>query len=198
MIAGPQIISAILLATSTNPRRNSLGYIAGVTVAVTIGTTISYVVANLFHSSTSSTSALAHNKIIDYAVAALLIYLGVHVFLHRKRSEPPKWMGKLQSTNPRFSFKLGFLLFLLMPTDIITMIAVGSTLAQREKAWWFSLPFILLTVLLISAPLLMLLLLGKRAKVVLPKTRDWMNAHSWIISEIVILFFLASTINDMI
>ena len=41
--------------------------------------------------------------------AARRVGLG-HVFLTRKQSEPPKWMGRLERANPRLSFRLGFLL----------------------------------------------------------------------------------------
>jgi len=44
--------------------------------------------------------------------------------------------------------------------------------------------------LLLAVPSLMVLLLGNRAKVLLPKVRDWMNANSWIVSEIVLVLFV--------
>ena len=40
MVAGPQIISAILLATSRDARRNSLAFVAGVALAITLGTLV--------------------------------------------------------------------------------------------------------------------------------------------------------------
>ena len=37
----------------------------------------------------------------------------------------------------------------------------------------------------------MVLVLGERATTVLPtKIRDWMNNNSWIISEVVLVFFI--------
>jgi len=42
----------------------------------------------------------------------------------------------------------------------------------------------------VSIPLFVLLVLGYRAETILPKVRAWMNANSWIVSEIVIAFFL--------
>jgi hypothetical protein len=103
-------------------------------------------------------------------------------------------MGKLATAGPRFSFSLGFLLFLLMPTDVITMITVGTSLARHDSSLLKGLPFLFLTVLLISIPLLVLLILGKRADAILASAREWMNANSWIVSETVIVFFLGVTI----
>jgi hypothetical protein len=60
-----------------------------------------------------------------------------------------------------------------------------------------SLPFVLVTLLLVSLPLIDLLLLGKRGED-LPKVRDWMTSDSWVISEIVIAFFLALTISSLL
>jgi small neutral amino acid transporter SnatA (MarC family) len=39
MIAGPQIITAVLLATGRDPRRNSLAFLTGAALAITAGTT---------------------------------------------------------------------------------------------------------------------------------------------------------------
>jgi threonine/homoserine/homoserine lactone efflux protein len=197
MVAGPQIVSSVFLATSGDGRRNSLAYIAGVALATTVGVIVWFIVAGLIHNETKTSSSSAGKNAISYAVIALLAFLIVRVFLSRKESEPPKWMGKLQSASPRFAFKLGFLLFIAMPTDIATEIAVGSYMAQHNSEWWRALPFIGLTVLLIATPLIMLLLLGSRAEVLLPKVRDWMNSNSWIINEAVLAFFLAMTINGL-
>jgi hypothetical protein len=57
---------------------------------------------------------------------------------------------------------------------------------------------VLVTLLLVSLPLMDLLLLGKRGEDLLPKVRDWMTNNSWVISEIVIAFFLALTISSLL
>jgi hypothetical protein len=54
-----------------------------------------------------------------------------------------------------------------------------------------ALPFILLTLFFLALPALAVLALGQRAKAVLPKVRDWMDDNSWIVSEIVLVFFIA-------
>jgi small neutral amino acid transporter SnatA (MarC family) len=42
MVAGPQIISAILLATGHDARRNSLAFLLGAALAITAGTMLAY------------------------------------------------------------------------------------------------------------------------------------------------------------
>lgn len=99
-------------------------------------------------------------------------------------------MGSLENASPRFSFRLGFLLLGVFPTDILTSVAVGTYLSGHGDPWWHALPFIALTLLFLSAPALTVLLLGRRGQELLPKVRDWMDANSWIVNEIVIAFFI--------
>ncbi|MGH2774846.1 MAG: GAP family protein [Actinomycetota bacterium] len=189
MVAGPQIVSAILLATSQEARRSSLAYVLGVALAVVIGLTIIYTLATVLDVEASSGGESDKNW-VDYAITALLLFLMVRVYLRRHDTEPPKWMGKLATATPGFAFKLGFLLFLVMPTDVITVATVATFLVRQDAPLFYALPFVFLTVLLVAIPLLVLLLLGPRADVILPKLRAWMNANSWIVSEFVILLFL--------
>jgi hypothetical protein len=131
-------------------------------------------------------------------VLGVLAALMVMVFARRKRNQPPKWMGKLEEAKPRFAFKLGFLLFIAMPSDEATMLAVSASLAGHDKPWWHVLPFLAVTVLLLALPLLALLALGQRAVRTLPKVRDWANANSWLVSEAVILIFVAIVLVDLV
>jgi hypothetical protein len=54
-----------------------------------------------------------------------------------------------------------------------------------------------LTLLLLAVPAIAVGPLGRRAKTVLPKIRDWMSENSWVVSEIVLVFFVAITINSL-
>jgi hypothetical protein len=191
MIAGPQILSAIFLATSDNWRRNSAAYLAGAALSITLIVTIAY-----FASSGASDEG-ASDDTLDIVVLVLLVAAALHVFLTRKTAKPPKWMGKLQTASPKLSFKLGFLLLGVFPTDILTSFAVGSYLASHGDPWWHYLPFVLLTVLLLALPAILLLAFGQRAQAFLPKARDWMNTNSWIVSEIVIGLFIVITANSL-
>jgi hypothetical protein len=191
MIAGPQILSAIFLATSQNWRRNSAAYIAGAAVSITAVVTIAYFVGS------GVSDAGASDNTLYIAVLILLVLAALRTFLKRKEAEPPKWMGRLQTANPKFSFKLGLLLLGVFPTDILTSWAVGTFLASHDDPWWHYLPFVLLTLLFLALPTILLLLFGDRAQAFLPKARDWMNANSWVVSEIVIVLFIAITANSL-
>jgi Sap, sulfolipid-1-addressing protein len=188
MVAGPQIISAFLFATSESWKRISAAYVLGAAVSITAVVSAGYLLANGADGGGEGDSGL---NTIDYVVLALLVFAAIHTFRSRQESEPPKWMGKLQAATPRTALVLGFLLLGFFPSDLVTSISVGSFLGNHGDAWWEVLPFVGLTLLLLGSPALAVALLGDRAQAVLPRIRDWMNANSWIVSEVVLVFFIA-------
>lgn len=191
MIAGPQVLSAIFLATSENWRRNSAAFVGGAAVSITTIVTLAFLLA------TGASDQGASNKALDIIFMVLLLVAGTHTFLTRKTSKPPKWMGKLEEAHPRGSFRLGFLLLGVFPTDILTSIAVGGTVARNGDSWWQVLPFVLMTLLFLALPSLLLFVMGRRAQTLLPKVRDWMNDNSWVVSEVVIGLFVVITASSM-
>jgi hypothetical protein len=107
-------------------------------------------------------------------------------------------MGRLQSATAGFAFKLGFLLLGIFPTDIVTSVTVGTKLARDGDPWWHGLGFVAVTLFLLAIPMLCVLVLGKSAQVALPKVRDWMNSHSWVVSEFVIGIFVVIEISSLL
>jgi Sap, sulfolipid-1-addressing protein len=199
MVAGPQIVAAILLATGTRPRRDSAFFLLGAGVATFIGVTASYFLTGLVKGRGAASGGDARvERVIEVAIIVLLIFLAWKGFRERGRSQPPRWMAKLESATPLFSLRMGLLLFLLLPGDLISMFTVGAYLAHHGAPWWHGLVFVALTVALAGVPLLLLVALGKRAQALLPKARDWMTKNSWIVSEIVIVFFLLMTLKDLL
>lgn len=198
MVAGPQIVTAIMLAASQRPRRDSGFFLVGAAGATLLGVAVAYAVAGTLKHRTSSSAGDATDRAIDGAIVALLVALAWKVFRDRTRSEPPRWMAKLQTASPLFALRIGFLLFLLLPGDIVTMATVGAFVAHHGMPWWHCLPFVGLTVALAATPLILLLLLGRRVGRVLPKARAWMSSNSWIVSEVVIAFFLVMTLKDLL
>jgi hypothetical protein len=192
MIAGPQILSAIFLATSEHWQRNTAAYLAGAALSITLIVSIAYLL------SPGAPHEGGSNDTVNVIVLVLLLAAMVYVFLTRKTSEPPKWMGRLQTATPRFSFRLGFLLLGVFPTDLFTSVAVGSFLSSHGDPWWHLLPFLLLTLLFLALPVLIVLAFGKRGRAFLPKARDWMNTNSWVVSEIVLVFFIVLAINSLL
>jgi Sap, sulfolipid-1-addressing protein len=186
MSAGPQIVTATFLATSQDAKRNSLAFLAGVAAATTIGVTVFFLLGSRIAGKQDG-----GKDWLDWVIIGLLVILVIRVYVKRNETEPPKWMGRLQRADARFAATIGFLLYLLMPTDLIAMATVGAYLARQGEPWWHSLGFVILTLLIAGLPLTVLLAMGGRAESLLPKIREWMNANSWIVNEAVLLFFLA-------
>ena len=191
MIAGPQILSAIFLATSEGWKRNSLAYILGAFFSITLIASAAFFIGG------GSTSSSDGDDTLYWVVLGLLLVAMLRTYLKREESEPPKWMGKLQQASPKFAFLLGAALLGIFPTDIITSVAVGSSLAANGDPWWHVFPFIGLTLLLLASPMLTLVLMGERGQALLPKVRKWMTDNAWMVNELVLLLFVALTVGNL-
>ena len=191
MMAGPQIMSAIIFVTSARAVRTSLAFVIGVLVAVTAGVSILLGLHSLLDldlGSSSDSGSTGH--IIQYVLIALLVAAAIRNYVQRKTIEPPKWLGKLQEAGPREALKTGLLVIGVMPSDLVVMATVATNLTQNDHGLPEAVPFILLTALIAALPLLGYLLFHRRAVTAMPKLRDWMNANSWLVNIIVCAIFL--------
>lgn len=192
MISGPQILSAIFLATSEEWRRNSLAFVVGAAVSISIIVSVAFLLG--FGAIGTGQS----RPLLNVLILLIILVAMVSTFRKREQSDPPRWMGRLEAATPRFSLRLGFLLLGFFPTDIITSVTVGAYLASQDLPLTDAVPFVLTTLLLLSLPSLAVIMLGKRAKAALPKVRDWMNTNSWVVSEVVLLFFVGIILNGLL
>ena len=158
MVAGPQILSSFFFATSDDWKRTSAAYVLGAALSISIVVTIAFLLGGGDSDDGPSSDTLY------YIILALLLFGMVHTFLTRKTAEPPAYMGKLQTATPRFSFRLGFLLLGVFPSDLLTSISVGAFLAAQGDPWWYFLPFLGLTLLLLALPALCVVFMGDRAE----------------------------------
>lgn len=197
MVAGPQIVTAILLATSERARRDSAFFLLGAGAAVTAGVSAAYWLSRTVKIRALPAGAGA-TRAIDLAIVGLLLFLAWRVLRERRRAQPPHWMAKLETASPSFALRLGLLLFLLSPSDIVAMATVGAYVAHHDQPWWHCLPFAALTVVLAGLPLVLLLALGRKGARILPAARSWMTRNSWVVSEVVIAFFLAMVLKELI
>jgi hypothetical protein len=189
MMAGPQEMTAIIFVTHPNPVKVSLAFLAGVTAAMVLGTTIYYLLAGTIELGDPSSTG-SSGTIIQLVLAGLLALLALRTYRHRATIEPPKWLGGMMEASPTEALLMGFLLIFVMPTDIASMVTVGANLQQNDKSLISALPFWGLTLLIAALPILSYLLFRNRAKTAMPKVRDWMYANSWLVNIIVIGIFI--------
>ncbi|ELZ09009.1 GAP family protein [Natrialba aegyptia] len=196
MIAGPQILSPIFLATSDQWRANSTAYVLGASLSISLVVGIAYLFGNSFGASGGLLGASA-KQLLYVLVLVFLLYAAVDTYRKRDVSKPPAWMGKLTNATPQLSLKLGFLLLGVFPTDIVTSVSVGTYLAANDDPVTDATGFVLLTLFLLAVPSLSVFLLGERAEAALPQVRNWMDENSWVISEAVILLFVVLTLQNL-
>jgi hypothetical protein len=193
MMAGPQIMSAIIFVTASKPVKVSASFIAGVAIATTVGVAIALAAVSLLGNSVSLGDSSANGStghIIQYLLVGALVALAVKNYLGRETVEPPKWLGSLMSADSKKALKTGLVVILLMPSDIIIMLTVGVNLAQNNLGLVAAVPFIGATILVAALPLLLYLLFHRRAQGFMPKVRDWMNSNSWLVNIIVCGVFI--------
>jgi Sap, sulfolipid-1-addressing protein len=193
MMAGPQIMSAIIFVTHPRAVRMSLAFITGAAIGVTLGVIVTRGLASLLGDNTSfgdssDTGDLA--TIIQFVLVGLLIVGAIRNGVKRATIEPPKWLGALMEADERKAFTLGLLLLTIFPSDAMVLLTVGANLEQNGNTVWDALPFIGLTVFIAASPLLAYLLFRRRAIEAMPKVRDWMNTHSWLVNIIVYVIFI--------
>jgi hypothetical protein len=194
MMAGPQILSAIIFVSRDDAVPISLAFLAGVLAATAAGVLIMSLLASAFHGRVGlgdPGDSGSTGNVIQIALVALLIAASFRSYRGRRTSEPPKWLGKLQHINTRGALTTGALLILLMPSDVVILLTVGTHLETTGESFTAALPFIGATALIAALPLLVYLLFGSRARRAMPKVRNWMNTHSWLINIGVYCLFIA-------
>lgn len=197
MMAGPQIMSAIIFVTAPRAVRVSLAFVAAVAAATAAGVAVTLGIASGLGSGVDlgqSSDKSAVGQIIEYVLVALLILLALKNWRQRATAEPPKWLGTLMSAGPRRAFKIGLLVVLLMPSDLMVMLTVGVHLSRGGgsfgEEYVQGLPFVAATVLVAALPLLLRLVFAQRAEAAMPRVRDWMNSHSWLVNIAVCVLFI--------
>jgi hypothetical protein len=121
MMAGPQIMSAIIFLTTPKPLKVSASFIAGVAIATTVGVAIALAIVSLLGNSISlgdSSNKGSTGSIIQFVLVGALVVLAVKNYVGRETAEPPSWLGTLQSADSKKALTTGLLVILLMPSDV--------------------------------------------------------------------------------
>jgi hypothetical protein len=199
MVSGPQILSAFFLATSDDWRANSAAYVLGAGLSIGLVVGVAYLLGDRLETGNGGALLGATGRqILLVAVLVFLLYAAIETYRKRTVSEPPQWMGKLSTATPGLSFRLGFLLLGFFPTDVVTSVAVGTYLAATGAPVTDAAGFVFLTLFVLAIPVLGVLALGERAEAVLPAIREWMDEHSWLVSEAVIILFVVLTLRNLL
>jgi hypothetical protein len=187
MVMGPQILTAIFLVTSGKPVKNSIAMLIGVAIAACLSIAIWYGLSSALNLAPKSSSG---PSTADYVVAGLLALAIIHTFRGRGTAEVPKWMSALQEAEPKRALSLGFLLILLMPTDIVAVISTTRWLHDNHLSVWHGWPLVAVTLFLMALPIAAYLLLGRRAREAMPGIRNWLTTNAWLVNIVVLAYFV--------
>ena len=193
MMAGPQIMSAIILVSTAKPVKLSTSFIAGVALATTLGFLVALAAISLLGGGETlgdSSDRGSAGNVIQYLLVGLLLALAVKNYVRRETVEPPRWLGALLAADWKRALKTGMLVIWLMPGDIVVLFTVAVNIQHNDAGFAAALPFIGATILVAALPLLIYLLLRRQAQRLMPRIRDWMNANSWLLNVITCVVFI--------
>ncbi len=182
MITGPQIITAVILAAAKNAVRETLKYIAGAIVGMTI------VVGLTYFTGFTVTKDLELPRFADWALTIALVGAMISSFVKRHSAEKESRKDRKRSG----TFVAGLLLLSLFPTDLLTNIGVGAALPTVDNPLLVFILFVVVTCLLLLIPLGIVLLLGDRAAPILAKIRQIITNYSWVLNEIICVLILVA------
>jgi hypothetical protein len=93
MMAGPQIMSAIIFVTAPKPVKISVSFLVGVAIATIVGLAVALLLVSLLGNGVSlgdPTNRGSTGKLIQYALVGLLVALAVKNFLRRETRSNPR------------------------------------------------------------------------------------------------------------
>jgi len=93
MIAGPQILSPIFLATSEKWRANSTAYVFGAALSISLVVVVAYLLGNSLGGGGGGLLGASAKQLLHVVVLVLLLYAAVDTYRKRNMAEPPAWMG---------------------------------------------------------------------------------------------------------
>ena len=192
MMAGPQIMSAIIFVTSERALKNSLAFVLGVLVATTLGV-LALAGIHRCRGQRGLRGPLRQRStghIIQYALIALLVAFALKNYLRPRdgraaqvaRQAPAGGHGAGAAHRPA--------------GDPLHAVGPDRDADRRDqpraarRLVTAAVPFILLTTLIAALPLLGFLLFHRRAVHAMPALRDWMNSNSWLVNIIVCGIFI--------
>jgi Sap, sulfolipid-1-addressing protein len=187
MVMGPQILTSIFLVTSREPVKNSIAMLVGVVAAASLSLLIW---KGIIEAISIHPKASGGPTTMDWIVSGLLLLAAIHTYRGRHTATVPKWMSALQQAEPKRALTLGFLLILLMPTDIVAVISTANWLHDNGKDVLHGWPLVAATTLLMALPILAYTLLGHRAREAMPRLREWLTTHGWLVNIVVIVYFI--------
>jgi hypothetical protein len=194
------IIAVILMLFTAKATVNSLGFLLGWIVGLTVAGTV-VLALGLEGSGGGEADSGGWIKI---AIGALFLLLGAKQWSSRPTGdtepEMPGWMAKIDQFNLAKSFGLAFLLAGVNPKNLgLTFSAVakitGSGLSSSEEITTLAI-FVAIASLTVAAPVLFNLVLGSKAEGMLTVMKDWLVANNNTVMMVLFVVLGAKALGD--
>lgn len=189
------IAALILLLLSNRAKVNSVFFLLGWMVAISINVLIFALLADALHQANHQSNAFVSSLIHAVLGTALLFFAWKQ---WRSRLQPgeepkmPKWMKTLETLSPWMAFVIAFSLVTVNAKNTIIDITTGIIIGQATSTFAQTLTAILIFTAMasitIALPVFAFLLMGNKLNNTLQKTKTWFIYNSPVI--LFVLFLL--------
>lgn len=189
------IIGLILMLLSKNARRNSLMFMFGWLLGLTLVAIIVLALVNAGKisagDSTTQTGVLWGQLLLGVA----LLFLAFRNWRKRPKAgeqpELPKWMATIDSIQPSRALILGVLLSGLNPKNLLLNISADTTISAAAltttETAMVTIAFILISSITIIGPVLYVQIAGERAEKSLNELKVWLTQNNAAIMAVLLL-----------
>lgn len=184
------VVTVIAVLSLAHGRVRAVAFIVGWILAIGV---IAILMVDVLHGQdfhTHRTSPSRAASAAEILLGGLLVITSARAYRHphreHKSQDPPKWLARLERSNPAWELIVG--MFCLSYT--LTLVAAAEILKAHvgeRDAILVGLVFAVTSIVTIAAPLAIVLIAPDRSMTVLITWRDWMLAHSRSIALIALM-----------
>lgn len=196
------VIAVILMLFSAKAKTNSLAFLAGWMLGISVVGLVVLVLGESVSSNDSGESTTA--GVVKLILGLLFLYLAVRYWRSRPKEgetpEMPGWMAAIDDFGAAKSGGIAFLLSAVNPKNLALTLAAATTIAASDLGTGEQVValvvFILIASLTVAVPVLTYLIMGERADEGLTAMKDWLVANNNTVMAVLLLVFAAKLIGD--
>lgn len=181
------VIVAILMLFTPRPRPTSLAYVGTWLLGVAVATGVFALLAGLIEANEQPRAWAAWLRLV---LGLLLLVAAVRKWLDRTSTSVPGWMSAILDAGPREAVRLGLLMSVANPKELLMAgaagLAVGSAQAGPAAATVAIVVFVLVGGLSMIAPLAVSVVGGDAAARPLATARGWLERNNAAVTAVVL------------
>lgn len=183
----PVIIAIVMLFTD-RPKVISAVYIGTWTVGVLLATVIFIFLARFFEQSEDPRGWVPWLRVV---LGLLLLFMAFKAWRGRN-DPPPAWLSSVMQADTRQAFRLGVLLSIANPKELVMALAAGVAIGTSGvgvgAAAVATLVFLAVGAASVILPFVIFIAGGQRALRSLESARGWLQENSVVVAAVVLAF----------